>query len=341
MLPLTTRAPAPTAQPYLVGINSLRAVAALLVCLFHFTAGTLPERETVPFTKALFLRGYLGVDIFFVISGFIVPYSLLRQGYRLRSFGAYLRRRLVRLNPPAYVAMLLTVSQWLVTDKLVNHNTRYTSALSGGRVLHNIFFTVPFSPHKWLVEACWTLATEFQFYLFLGLLFPLLFAQRQAWWFVGLFIGLSVLAGWQSVAHATFFANSPLFALGGAALLWQQGRLGNLGYGACLVLFTGLACYRLDWYAAATGLGTALALSFRQIRIPGLDYVGRISYSLYLTHVLVGMTVEVGLAHFLAPTTAGRRTLIIGLCVGAALLVAALFYRWVERPFIRLAARQR
>jgi peptidoglycan/LPS O-acetylase OafA/YrhL len=61
---------------YLPGLNSLRAVAALSVCLYHFINGGLPK-VIVPITQHLFSRGALGVDIFFVIPGFIISYSLL------------------------------------------------------------------------------------------------------------------------------------------------------------------------------------------------------------------------------------------------------------------------
>lgn len=53
-------------------VDALRAVAALWVCLYHFTGGV-----------GIGAFGYLGVTVFFVISGFIVPYSMLQGGYAL------------------------------------------------------------------------------------------------------------------------------------------------------------------------------------------------------------------------------------------------------------------
>src|SRR5215510_4747208 len=75
-------------------IDALRATAALWVCLFHFTVGT-----------GIGAHGYLGVTIFFVISGFIVPYSMMRGGYTIAAWPRFMLRRLVRLEPP-YLASI-------------------------------------------------------------------------------------------------------------------------------------------------------------------------------------------------------------------------------------------
>lgn len=68
--------------PYLPGLDNLRALAALGVCTYHFVAGLLPEREQVVFIQELFSQVYLGIYIFFVVSGYVLPYSLLRQKYQ-------------------------------------------------------------------------------------------------------------------------------------------------------------------------------------------------------------------------------------------------------------------
>ena len=66
--------PIKTEKKYIKGLDFLRAVAALSVCLYHFSGAALPKVTNV-YMKPLFANGWLGVDIFFVISGFIIPYS--------------------------------------------------------------------------------------------------------------------------------------------------------------------------------------------------------------------------------------------------------------------------
>ena len=93
-----------TEKRYIKGLDFLRAIAALSVCLYHFSGAALPKVINV-YMKPTFSYGWLGVDIFFVISGFIIPYSLLGKNYSVREFGSYIARRIIRINPPAYAAM--------------------------------------------------------------------------------------------------------------------------------------------------------------------------------------------------------------------------------------------
>lgn len=144
-----------------------------------------------------------------------------------------------------------------------------------------------------------------------------------------------------SLSPDNFFHYSSLFALGGVALLWQQQRLSVVAYIACLGLFTGLACWQLDAYAAAVGLLTALAVTAMKFRIPVLSFLGKMSYSFYLMHIVIGTTSEFVLVRFISPTTAVNKLLIAFLCLIAALAGAYLFYLAVEKPMMRLAARQR
>jgi peptidoglycan/LPS O-acetylase OafA/YrhL len=329
--------------PYLPGLDNLRALGALGVCTYHFVAGTLPEREQVIFIRELFSQVYLGIYIFFVISGYVLPYSLLRQDYQPGRLWPFLTRRFVRINPPAYLVMLLALGQWYFIDNFVNHNHAYTSKVSAGQLLHNFLLTTSFTDYKWLVGACWTLAVEWQFYVLTGLLFPLLFRHRwAAWWFIGVNLILSSLHFLlvpTTITHLTYLTDAPLFALGGVTLLWQQQRLSGLAYAGCLALFATLTAYQIDVLTAQTAVLTALAIVLLNKPIPGLTAIGKISYSLYLTHMLVGPMAEFLLVKFITPDSDLHRALIVALCFVAALSVAALFYRWVERPFYKWATQ--
>ena len=161
-------------KKHVQGLDFLRAVAALSVCLYHFSGVALPKVTNV-YMKPMFAYGWLGVDIFFVISGFIIPYSLLGKGYSLREFGPYIAKRIIRINPPAYAAMALVLLQWFLIDRFFNHNQVYTGGITLNQIIHNMLFTVPFTQYKWVVGIFWTLAIEFQFYIFIGLFFRVLF----------------------------------------------------------------------------------------------------------------------------------------------------------------------
>lgn len=338
--PGTAAAPAVAKQKhYLTGLDALRAVAALSVCLYHCTGGMLPKL-IVPAAKQAFSLGYLGVDIFFVISGFIIPYSLIGKNYQISGLFAYLKKRIVRITPPAYVSLLLIIGQWYFIDKLLNHNTQYTSNLTISQVISNLLFTVPFTPYAWISTLFWTLAIEFQFYLLIGLLFNRLFNDRLAW-FVGTY-ALAAAAALLPGTHAIGFLHySALFALGGLALLWQQQRLRLPVYAGGLLLFGSLAYWQLGLYAAILGTGTAVAINALTFRILVLSALGKMSYSLYLMHGLIATTAEFLLVKLVAPTTDARKLALLATCLLLAIGGSFLFYTFVEKPFLRLASPPR
>ena len=88
-------------------VDALRGTAAFAVMWHHFTCGS-------GFVQTSLLRwsgayGWLGVHLFFVISGFVLPVSLDRRRYRLRQFGVELLRRLIRLEPPYLASLAVAV----------------------------------------------------------------------------------------------------------------------------------------------------------------------------------------------------------------------------------------
>lgn len=336
----TATAPAPASQKqHVASLDTLRAIAALSVCLYHCSGGMLPKL-IVPAVKQAFSYGYLGVDIFFVISGFIIPYSLLGKSYRVSGLFGYLKKRVVRITPPAYVSLLLILGQWYAIDLFINHNSQYTGDLSLARVAHNVLFTVPFTHYAWISTLFWTLAIEFQFYLFIGLCFNYLFTRHLAW-FVGIFLLAAAAAQLPAAQQLGFLHYSTLFALGGLALLWQQQRLSLPVYVSMLTLFGSLACWQLGPYAALLSVGTAIAINALTVCIPLLSGLGKMSYSLYLVHGLVATTAEFVLVKLLPPTTDGRKLLLLAGCLLLALAGSFLFYTFVEKPFLRLASRPR
>lgn len=75
---------------YLASLDVLRGTAALSVCLFHFTSGNrayLPSDDPV---RTVGSFGWLGVEVFFTISGFVIPYSLDQRSYHLRDAPSFL-----------------------------------------------------------------------------------------------------------------------------------------------------------------------------------------------------------------------------------------------------------
>ena len=78
----------------IISVEYLRGLAALSVTWFHLT-----NTYSLNWVRESGSLGWLGVEAFFVISGFIIPYSLHRSGYTLRDFPNFMLRRIVRLEP--------------------------------------------------------------------------------------------------------------------------------------------------------------------------------------------------------------------------------------------------
>src|SRR3954466_1743461 len=91
-------------------VEVLRGIAAFSVMWFHLTNGNNLFLANDSLLKASGAYGYLGVQLFFVISGFIIPYSLSLRTYQIKRDGlAFLGRRIVRIEPAYLVSAIVTV----------------------------------------------------------------------------------------------------------------------------------------------------------------------------------------------------------------------------------------
>lgn len=197
--------------------DALRALAALWVCLYHFTGGV-----------GIGAFGYLGVTIFFVISGFIVPYSMMRGRYVIASWPRFMLRRLIRLEPPylVSVALLLTLG---VIDMLAGTAPAWTAAQIVGHLGYvNAFLGLP-----WLNSVYWSLAVEFQFYVLIGLALPLLLAGTSATRIAALALVACLPLLLPTRSNATIFPFLSVFAMGILTFLRSSDMIGRASTGLC------------------------------------------------------------------------------------------------------------
>jgi peptidoglycan/LPS O-acetylase OafA/YrhL len=316
-------------QPEFPINQALRGIAALAVCWYHFTAWNV----SIPpgWTKSSGTYGYLGVEAFFVISGFIVPYSLLAAGYRFSSFFKFLGKRFLRVDPPYLASVAFTVAAAWLAHMKTGAAPHYTPE----QIALNLGYLIPFSKHQaWINGVYWTLAVEFQYYLVLGLIFPALLAHRPA---VRRFAFAAALGASLLTRSPSFLpAFMPLFLLGIAGLCFVCQRISGKELAVMAAACTALGLDTAGVDEACMGLGAFVCiLRFRSA--PGwLLGLGKVSYSLYLIHVPVGIRVESLAAHFIPP----RDELFVPLCaVLVSMGCAWVMHLAIERPAMRWASR--
>ncbi|MDO1584170.1 acyltransferase family protein [Rhizobium oryzicola] len=312
----------------LYGIQYLRAVAALAVVLFHSA-----ERA-----GAHFSIGAAGVDVFFVVSGFIM---VVISEKRHQSPAAFLRDRLLRIAPSYWLVTTIMVVGALVG--LFPNLTLSTAHLVGSY----LFLPVP-SPNGgalWpiLVQG-WTLNYEMFFYLVFAS--TLMFGLNRRLAALAMVFVLLAVAGFfvTPASPALVFYTRPVILefLAGAliARFWLRGIIPGPGAGLILVAvgllaFAGIYVWQLDfntWICAplAIMMVTGMLALEKAGRLPiwrPLSYLGDASYSIYLWHTLA---ISVVLKAATAFALSGWAGISIAALAGVALGIVA--YEGIERP---------
>ena len=300
-------APTPTVvTTYRPDIDGLRAVAVLLVLVFHF--------QLVPWGRA----GFIGVDVFFVISGFLIT-TIVRAQLEDGRFGlrAFYIGRVRRLAPALLATLMLTLVAGLLLLMPIElrelSNDVLWSQLYGANIYYWRYINYfGLSADDAVLLHTWSLCVEEQFYLLYPLTVMALhrWARRWFWPAIGMLLVLSFalnLAFVQSKPQATFYL-LPTRAwelLAGALTAWatqrlpRSGRVNSLlGLGGFAAIVWAVVAHRLDtpfpgWFAllpVAGGVALILAgdgapnASSRLLGARAMVYVGQISYPLYLVH---------------------------------------------------------
>jgi len=352
-------------------LQSLRGVAALCVVLMHFKewmAGFAPP------LAAAAGYGYVGVDIFFLISGFIIFHTTRSPQSRLA--GPFLVRRLCRVVLPAWAAMALLV---LIKPPYL------IDLLRGLAFLPLETGHPPFFGHPFLIVA-WTLSYELIFYGLFALTLTLPWSRANRGWACAALLLLVMLAGQAAAGHFTLDATQtqpvgrsttveqfslwPLLTMMSSPMLMEF--VAGLGLAAAYAHREG-ATFRA-WGSRIAAVGLALAVlglfwpglqghgpsraglfalgvvlftlgaqarlaqsgaSLHQRWFTSLVWLGGCSYSLYLFHP--------PLKALLQPLASRSGSAALALLTLAALLacvlLAALMHRWVELPAQALGKR--
>jgi peptidoglycan/LPS O-acetylase OafA/YrhL len=313
-------------------IDAMRAIAVLLVVWAHtsevFVPIALPSGQDRLHDVAHFFDfGRIGVVMFFIISGFVIPASL--RGPRVAGCRQFLIRRLFRLYPLYWLSIpfgLLTT--WWIWGKEISLQA----------ILWNLSMVQEAAGYPSIQGLYWTLQTELVFYGLCMALFALgLLGSTVA---LSLVVVLLGSAG-ALVRHAFERARLPAavwLVLVGYCLAWLA-----LGMGVAVWHLRGGDNEALFRAFVPCAIGIALFVLFAawlKLRAAGLVWMGGVSYSLYLFHPvaqygLSWMVQTTDLAWVKGWTTGAYMLVATLLAVG----VSALTYRFVELPFQALGGR--
>ncbi|MFM7859017.1 MAG: acyltransferase family protein [Flammeovirgaceae bacterium] len=315
-------------------LELLRGMAALGVVLFHYTsAGSIQLSDQNPL-RAVGLHGHLGVQIFFVISGFVIPYSMHVANYNMRAMGTFLKKRIIRVEAPYLVLIALEVV-FILLASFTPWANKLTNRLDAQGILLHLAFLNDFFGKPWLIPVFWTLAIEFQFYLFIAVFFPLL-QHTQAVLRVGSIVVVAAL-GLLFSNHTIFFFHASFFLLGLVALQYKLRITTPREFILLLLLLTATVYWQYNTLNVLVAVFSVGMILFFEYEWEWASFLGMVSYSLYLIHVPFGGRL-LKLTQLYVHNEWIKSLLII-IYVPLTVLIAWLFFAWVEKPFLSISKR--
>lgn len=322
----------------IVSIQYLRGIAALLVLLSHISY----KDAQYSLGSFHFDIGIFGVDIFFIISGFIMYYISLNVSNIFLEIYYFIKNRVIRIIPLYWMLSLMSLMVYMIAPERINSST-------GATDVFNSFILFP-SETRYLVAVGWTLSYEFYFYFIFSI--ALFFAHYRAAIVGVILLGL-VLTGHfvEKSFYIDFFTNSLLLEfLYGILIaklhfsgLLKSKNIIALGSFGLFVLF--LFLYFLNHTLDIRGIDLGLPAMFLVLSLVMCEnffknhknmffiQLGNMSYSLYLTHLFVlGFIGEI-YKYFQIKTHLSEIIYILSM-LGVSLTVGYLVYTLVEKKLL-------
>jgi peptidoglycan/LPS O-acetylase OafA/YrhL len=312
-------------------VDLVRGLASLAVVLFHFFKGYFSDDHILRQVTGF---GWLGVEAFFVVSGFVIPLSMHYSRFELSCIHRFMAKRWIRLSPPYLISVVVVVLLWKAST-LAPGFTGVPFTLTLCDLISHFFYANDFIGQPWLNPVYWTLAIELQYYFIIALAFPLFFSKRASLRVLAAVLAFSIgLFGWpQSIVLKwtfVFWAGIAVAQYRTKTFLQHEALVT-----ASLVMFGTYYCNGLQIFVVT--LATTCLILFVQTVPYFLRWLGCVSYSLYLLHVPIGGRV-INLSKRFVSNDVERFGVIL-LATAVSLLSAWAFYRLVEVPAHQLSRR--
>ena len=345
-------------------IDGLRCIAVISVVLYH--------AQIIIFNFQPFKGGFIGVDIFFVISGYLITSIILREIIKKGdfSFKNFYERRLRRILPALLFVMLLSIPfSWiyLYPAELVNFSKSILYSLGFGSNFYFHFSGLEYGSPEGLLKPflhTWSLSVEEQYYLLFPLILFIIFKYFKEYFFYFLllifFISL-MLADWGSKNYPSstfYFLHTRVWELiCGSLIAYFEIKLGHRNQNKILsqvlptfgffliiysIIFFSNKTFHPSFYTLIPVIGVAIILWYTDkndfvskiLSHKLLVGVGLISYSLYLWHYpIFSFAKNLG---FFFDTYLGKLILII-----VSLVLSVFTYYFIEQPARKMSSTKR
>jgi len=323
------------------------------VCLFHFCNLKLDNTQTYLPEESILLSFtdniWYFVFSFFIISSYILFFSLDNEHYNLNQYGKFILKRFLRIYPP----FLFSIIIFIFIQFVFTLNPNYQGPafqVEWSKLISNLLFCPPLFGQEWYNPIYWTLAIEIQFYIVLGLVFPILNSERFNKNFTFEIIGLAIVyltiyydSTIYNLNKLTLFSYWDLFYLGFVLHRYKSKKI-DLKKTFVILLFLMLAIflhfYQSEYYKIFYISTLVILVIFFVKELPTIvSKMSDISYSLYLTHGFTG-----GLFLYFTRNMFHDEITRIAM-VFVALIISILgtlpFYKFIEKPWQKRSQKLR
>lgn len=335
-------------------IDALRGVAALWVVLFHSYRGDHITLLTASLPQSLvyivFELGDAGVPIFFAISGFVIAHSVTRDNVNGKYLLTFAARRSIRLDPPYWGSIVLVIGMAWLSATVKNQAMEWPSYQ---HIIAHVFYAQAFLDMEHINIVYWTLCLEVQFYLvFVFLFLCAQYIDRYLHNGVIVVFALSALVSllWPlkiivtEIHPGLFLPHWHAFLIGVFAYWSWKKQIQNRYFYVYAIMVIGSSYINKSDFSMVAGV-TALVVHTFSIRgrieaanWRWIQFLGTISYSLYLTHNPI-----VGASYFVVYRLMGNTVITqsIALVVStlACIFFAFVFWWLLERWSISLSKK--
>jgi len=315
-------------------IDALRGIAALAVCLYHvcFASNYMPQGNS---WELLAQFGDKGVQVFFILSGLVIPWSISFRKYEYKLVKEFLLRRFVRIQVPYAIALIITIFCYLF---YLNPSMQVDLK----SILTNFFYLVPYSSDSWFLSVAWTLGVEFQFYLIVAISYPF-FTSNNSWvrrLSLLCLASMGLISTPDSINSWFFFPTwAPFFAVGMMVFFLRTQKFSKKEFYISFSIILSFLLFKYTKLLLLVCLSTTVFLLYFHTSKPPSFFIflGKISYSLYLIHLPIILIAGMILNQIQFSQNFPNLSVVVLMLL--AILGSFLFYSFCEKPSLKLAKK--